>query len=109
MACRRNADLRRPNQTSGRFDCLDRAVGIATDSGYFAILDDVDAEGVRRASVAPGYRIMPSRTATPLQGCAEHRVPDVVNVQNGTEGLCLSRSQPFVVYARGTICVHVAF
>src|SRR6185312_17388755 len=72
-------------------------------------LDDIDAEGVRRSSVAPGHRVMPSRTSTPLKGGAQDGVSDVANVQNGTKGLRLGRSQPFVVYARGTICMHVAF
>jgi hypothetical protein len=37
------------------------------ESGGLAILDDVDAEGIRRPGVAPGHRVMARRAGTSLQ------------------------------------------
>ena len=69
--------LRARDQAARGFQRLDRAVRVAPDAGHFAVLDDVDAERVGGARVAPGHRIVPRRAAAPLQRRAEHRVADV--------------------------------
>ena len=87
----------------GAARCLhagDRAVGVATDRGHLAVLDDVDAERVGRARIAPGDRIVPRDAAAPLQRRAEHRIAHVGrDVQGRAEVLGLFRRQPFVVDA----------
>ena len=45
-----------------------------SDPGDLAILDDVDAERVGGARIAPGDRVVPRHAAAALQGRAEHRV-----------------------------------
>ena len=47
------------------------------DAGDFAILDDVDAERVGAARIAPGHRIMPRRAAARLVIGAEDRIAAV--------------------------------
>ena len=57
-------------------------------AGDFTILDDVRAQGVSRARVAPGHGIMPHRAAAPLQQPALNRKPRAsVAIQDGDEFL----------------------
>ena len=96
----------RPRVVSTR---LDRAARVALDAGHFAILDDVDAERIGGARVAPGDGIVPRRAAAPLQRRAQHRIADVVfDVQRRTERLRLRRLEPLVVDAVAAVGVHVA-
>ena len=41
--------------------------GVAADRRHLAVLDDVDAEPVGAARIAPGDRVMPRDAAAPLQ------------------------------------------
>ena len=108
MAGRGNADARRADEAAGGLDAADRAVGVAPDAGDLAVLDDVDAQRVGGARIAPGDRIVARGAAAALQGGAEHRVADVANVQRRAEGLGLLGRQPLVVDAGGAVGVHVA-
>ncbi len=87
---------------------LDRAGAVEADAGHLAVLDDVDAERVGGARVAPGDRVVARGAAAALQRGAEHRVADVANVQQRAEALRLCGREPFVVDAGGAIGVHVA-
>jgi len=103
-----NAHLARPNHAACGLQRLDRAVGAAPDAGHLAILDDVDAERIGRARVAPGNGIVPRRAAAPLQRGTQHRIADIVfDVEQRTEFLGLGRLQPFIVDAVAAIRMHV--
>ena len=58
----------------GGLDPCDRARRIAADRGHLAVLDDVDAELVGGARIAPGDRIVARDAAAALQGGADDRV-----------------------------------
>ena len=81
--------------------------GVAADAGHLAVLDDVDAQGIGGARIAPGDRVVARRAAAPLQRRAEHRIANVANVQRRAEGLGLLGRQPLVVDAGGAVGVHV--
>ncbi len=109
MAGGGDADLGRPDQAAGGLDRLDRAGGVAADAGDFAVLQDVDAEVVGRAGIAPGHRVVPRRAAAPLQGRAQDRIAHVGgDVQRRAVGLGLLRRQPLVVDAVAAVGVDVA-
>ena len=69
--------LRRADQAARGLERLHGAVRVAADAGDLAVLDDVDAERVGRARIAPGDRVVPRRAAAALQRRAHHRVADI--------------------------------
>ena len=54
---------------------------LLADAGHLAILDDIDAQPVGRARIAPGHRIMPHRAAALLQQAALDREPRIFVIQ----------------------------
>ena len=101
--------LRERMRPRRRLQRLDRAARVLADAGHLAVLDDVDAERIGGARIAPGDRIVPRGAAAPLQGRAQHRIADVVlDIERRTELLRLFRLEPFVVDAVAAIGMHVA-
>ena len=104
-----DAHLARADGAARGFDAFHGAIGVAADAGHFAILDDVDAERVRRAGVAPGHGVVARRAAAALQGRAHHGIADVIaDVQRRAIGLGFFRRQPLVVHAVGAVGMNVA-
>ena len=66
------SELARLDEALRRFDAGNRTV-LDPDAGDFALLDDVDAAGIRRAGVAPGDGVVPHRPAARLQQPAVDR------------------------------------
>ncbi len=109
MAGRGNTHLARLNHAARGFQCLDGAARIAPYAGDLAILDDVDAERIGRARIAPGDGVVARGAAAPLQGRAQHRIADVVfDVERRAEFLGLGRFQPLIVDSAAPVGVHVA-
>ena len=63
---------------------------------------------VGAAGVAPGHGVVPGGAAAPLQGGAQHRVAQVVEVERRAERLGLRRRQPLIVDAVEPVGVDVA-
>ena len=93
MAFDRQPNVSQTGHHAGVAGCHDRHLGrldeaarrvqtnhgavVAPDAGHFAVLDDVHAQGVGGAGVAPGHRVMPGHTCAALQRGAQHRVTGV--------------------------------
>ena len=76
------------------------APSVAADPRHLAVLDDVDAERIGAARIAPRDRVVARNAAAPLQRAAEHRIADVArDVERRAERLALLRRQPLVVDA----------
>ena len=60
----------------------DGAAALDLDAGDLAVLDDVDAERVGGAGVAPGDRVVAHRAAAPLQQPALDREARIVEVEH---------------------------
>ena len=82
---------------------------VAPDARDLAVLDDVDAERIGGARIAPGDRIVPRRAAAALQRRAQHRIADVgLDVERRAECLRLFGGQPFIVDAVAAVGMHMA-
>ena len=69
-------------------DAGDRAVRAAHEAQHLAVLDDVDAQRIGAARVAPGDRIVARDAAAALQGGADHGIAHVRRyVERRTERL----------------------
>ena len=76
------------------------AAVLAQDAGDFAVLDDIHAQAVRGARVAPGHRVVPRGAPAALQRRAQHRVARVRgDVDDRAECLDLLGRQPLAVDA----------
>src|SRR3546814_1580762 len=69
-----DSDAFRCDEAPRRLDARDRASRITPDSRNLAIFDDVDAERIGGAGIAPGDRVVPRRAPAPLKRSAHHRV-----------------------------------
>ena len=80
------------------------------DARDLAVLDDVDAERVGRARIAPGDRVVARRAAAPLQRRAEHRIAQIgADVERRAERLAPRAGvEPLVVDAVRAVGVHDA-
>ena len=110
MPGRRDADPFGGDDAARRLHARYRSARIAADARDFAILDDVDAQCVGGAGIAPGDRVVPRRAAAPLQRRAQHRIAHIgFDIEWRAEGLGLFGRQPFVVDAVDPVGVDVAF
>src|SRR3546814_16020430 len=91
-----------------RRDARGRASRITPDSRNLAIFDDVVAERIGGAGIAPGDRAVPRRAPAPLKRSAHHRVPHLrIDIERRTEFLRLPRRQPFIVHAVDPVVMHM--
>src|ERR1700733_5988127 len=105
---RRYAHLARLNHAARGFHCLDGAAGVAPNAGYLAILNDVDAQRIGRARIAPGNGIVPRSAAASLQCRTQYRVADVgFYIERRAEFFGLDRLPPFIVDSVTTIRMYM--
>src|ERR1700689_769564 len=81
MACRGERELAGSDETARRLDAFHRAVGAAADRSDFAMLDDVDALGIRAARIAPGDGVVANRAAARLQEPALYGKARIVEIE----------------------------
>jgi hypothetical protein len=109
VARRHHADPRGADEAAGGLHPLHRPVEGAADARDLAVLDDVHAERIGRAGIAPGHRVVAGGAAAPLQGRAHDRVAQALgDVERRAEFLGLFRRQPLVVDAVEAVGVDVA-
>src|SRR5574337_1992630 len=109
MAGRGDRDLLGADDAATGLHRLHPSSTTAADGGDLAILDDVDAERVGGAGVAPGHRVVPGGARAALQGRPQHRVAHIVgDIEWGAECLRLFGRQPFVIDAVYPVGVDVA-
>src|SRR5207253_2573485 len=58
-------------------DADDAPVGTGAEARYLAVLDDVDAERIRRARVAPGDGVVARGAGAALEESAQHRIAGI--------------------------------
>ncbi len=80
---RGQGELAAADEAAAGLHAFDRAVGAAADAGYLAVLDDVDAAGVRRPGEAPGHRVVAHRAPGPVPQPPPDREARVVEVEEG--------------------------
>jgi hypothetical protein len=68
------------DESPGCLDASHHAV-FAANAGDFAVLDEIDAEAIGGAGIAPGDGIMARRTATLLQQAAHDRKTGMIEIQ----------------------------
>src|SRR5499427_4165348 len=107
MPGRGNTDTRCADRAAGGLDAFYRTGGVAPDTRYLAVLDDVDTECIGGARVTPGHGIVAGGAAAAVQGGPEPRGADVTDIQQRTKSLCLARCEPLVVDSGRSIGVHV--
>ena len=78
----READFFGTDKPAFGFDAEDAAV-LHAEPGDFTVLNDVDAEPVGAAGIAPSHRIMTHRAAAPLNQSALNREARIVIVEPG--------------------------
>ncbi len=80
---------------------------IAPQARDLAVLDDVDAQGIGGAGIAPGNGIVPRGSTASLQSRSEHGVADVADVQRRAVGFRLLGREPLVVDAACAVGMHM--
>ena len=76
-------------------------------TGHFAVFNDIHAVPVSCPCKSPGKSIVPGHPAAGLERCAEYRVARPVgDINQGNDGLDLSRGQDLAVDSIQSVCVR---
>ena len=103
------ADLARGDRAPRGLDAGDGAARDA-EPRHLAVLDDVDAEPIGGARVAPGDGVMPHRAAAGLQQTAADREARVVEIEEGQHATHVLRVEQLGIHAlqsHGVAAPHV--
>lgn len=97
-------DLLRLDEAPRRLDTSDGAIGIATNGGDRAVLDDIDATGGSPARIPPGNRIVARRAGPFLKRAAHDRITRIRrDAERRAIFLTFFRGEPAIVHTVQTV------
>ncbi|MNX94387.1 hypothetical protein D3C86_1266150 [compost metagenome] len=104
MAGGGNRDLLRLDEAPRRLDTSDGAIGIATNGGDRAVLDDIDPTGGSAARIPPGDGVVARSAGTFLKRTAHDRITRIRhNAERRAIFLAFFRGEPAIVHTVQTV------